>query len=61
MDMPILATRYGYASTRTSYGGYASPSHGYGHAPPSYKIWICFYAELPVVDMLLPPTDTDMF
>ena len=44
VDMLIIAMgygyappgyRYGYASTRTSYDGYASPSYGY--APPGYR------------------------
>ena len=28
-DMLLLSYGYRYASTRTSYGGYASPSYGY--------------------------------
>ena len=32
VDMLLLSYGYRYASTRTSYGGYASPSYGYRYA-----------------------------
>ena len=50
MDMLLLATRYGYASTRTSYGGYASSSYryryvlirtSYGGHTPSPQAQVC--------------------
>ena len=58
--MLLLATD-GYASTRTSYGGYASPSYGYAFTRlPMVDMLLIAMGMTDMMDMLLLATDMDM-
>ena len=48
---------YGYAPTRTSYGGYAPPNYGYAPARTSYDGYAFMDMLLPAMGMLLPAMD----